>query len=387
MPRDGAGTYSLPAGNPVVTGTTISSTTHNNTNSDLATALTNSLAKDGQTTPTAHLTMGTYRLTNLGAGTAVADAPRVSQVQNSGFTFLSSVSGTNTITASATPTPAAYAAGQTFSFIPANTITGATTLNVSSLGAKNIFWNGGACAGGEIRQNVPCDVTYDGTQFNLLAQGGAINNTPIGVTNPAQGNFTNLGATGNITVSGVVAATGNVTGGNISTAGVVVATGNVTGGNVTTAGVITATGNVSGGNITTGGDVSGATVTPPSGTKATTWTFDGSGGTSGSVTLAMHKVGNFVTLRIPAVTATSGTGSTVFTTNTAIDAAFRPSSTQAAACTMVFNNGAGVSGAGVIIINTSGILQFYRDNTGAAFTNASTCGIANSPITITYYTA
>lgn len=49
MARNGSGTYSLPAGNPVVTGTTISSTTHNTTMSDIATALTGSIAKDGQT--------------------------------------------------------------------------------------------------------------------------------------------------------------------------------------------------------------------------------------------------------------------------------------------------------------------------------------------------
>lgn len=49
MSRNGSGTYSLPAGNPVVTGTTISSTWANNTLTDMATALTNSIAADGQT--------------------------------------------------------------------------------------------------------------------------------------------------------------------------------------------------------------------------------------------------------------------------------------------------------------------------------------------------
>jgi len=47
--RNGSGTYNLPAGNPVVTGTTISSTTHNNTMTDIETALTDSVDKDGQT--------------------------------------------------------------------------------------------------------------------------------------------------------------------------------------------------------------------------------------------------------------------------------------------------------------------------------------------------
>ena len=49
MPRNGTGTYTLPAGNPVVTGSVISSTTHNNTMSDLASEMTNSTDKDGQT--------------------------------------------------------------------------------------------------------------------------------------------------------------------------------------------------------------------------------------------------------------------------------------------------------------------------------------------------
>lgn len=47
MPRNSGGTYSLPAGNPVVTGTTISSVWANTTLSDLATAMTDSLSRSG----------------------------------------------------------------------------------------------------------------------------------------------------------------------------------------------------------------------------------------------------------------------------------------------------------------------------------------------------
>jgi hypothetical protein len=49
MARNGSGVYSLPSGNPVVTGTTISSSVHNTTMSDIATTLTASTAADGQT--------------------------------------------------------------------------------------------------------------------------------------------------------------------------------------------------------------------------------------------------------------------------------------------------------------------------------------------------
>lgn len=48
MPRSGSGTYSLPSGNPVVTGTTIESAWANNTLSDIATAMTDSLSRSGQ---------------------------------------------------------------------------------------------------------------------------------------------------------------------------------------------------------------------------------------------------------------------------------------------------------------------------------------------------
>ena len=44
-----------------------------------------------------------------------------------------------------------------------------------------------------------------------------------------------------VLVSGIVSATGNVTGGNITTVGLITATGNVTGGNLSTGGVITGT--------------------------------------------------------------------------------------------------------------------------------------------------
>jgi len=79
MSRNGSGTYSLPAGNPVVTGTTISSTWANNTLTDLATAVTGSIAADGQTPITGNLEMGGNKLTGLGVGNADGDSVEYSQ--------------------------------------------------------------------------------------------------------------------------------------------------------------------------------------------------------------------------------------------------------------------------------------------------------------------
>jgi len=80
MSRNGSGTYSLPAGNPVVTGTTISSTWANNTLGDIANALTGSLAADGQTTATGNLQMGNNKIVDLDDGTDAGDAVNYGQL-------------------------------------------------------------------------------------------------------------------------------------------------------------------------------------------------------------------------------------------------------------------------------------------------------------------
>lgn len=80
MSRNGTGTYNLPAGNPVVTGTTISSTWANNTLTDISTALTGSVASDGQTPITGNLQMGANRITGLADAIASTDAATLSQL-------------------------------------------------------------------------------------------------------------------------------------------------------------------------------------------------------------------------------------------------------------------------------------------------------------------
>ena len=86
MSRNGSGTYSLPAGNPVVTGTTISSTWANNTMNDLAAALTDSVAADGQTPMTGNLDLNTHKVVNLVAGTASGEAVEFAQFKTPTFT-------------------------------------------------------------------------------------------------------------------------------------------------------------------------------------------------------------------------------------------------------------------------------------------------------------
>ena len=169
MARNGAGTYTLPAGNPVTTGTTISSTWANNTLNDIASSLTASIAYDGQTSPVANLPMATYAHTGVGNATVRTMYASAGQVQDSALQYLTSVAGTNTITAIAPVSMTALAAGQIFRFVAAATNTGGVTLNINSIGAKAVTKNGTtALTANDILINSAIQVIYDGTQFQLV---------------------------------------------------------------------------------------------------------------------------------------------------------------------------------------------------------------------------
>jgi hypothetical protein len=71
MPFNGSGTFTLVAGNPVVTGTVISSTVHNNTNNDFATGFTNCITRDGQSAALANLPMGGFKHTGAAAASGI----------------------------------------------------------------------------------------------------------------------------------------------------------------------------------------------------------------------------------------------------------------------------------------------------------------------------
>jgi hypothetical protein len=135
---------------------------------DLATGLTTALTKDGQTTPTANIPMGSFKITGLGAGTSATDAAQYGQLQ-AGATTIATVTGTDTLTGSVTPALAAYATGNLFSFVAASTNTGAATINLNSLGAKNITKQGTtALIAGDIASGRVHLIEYDGTRFQLL---------------------------------------------------------------------------------------------------------------------------------------------------------------------------------------------------------------------------
>lgn len=177
MSFNGSGLFQInSSGQPVVADTLIQASVFNAFTADIATGLSTCITKDGQTTVTANIPFAGYRLTGIGNSAAVDDAARTSQVQNSYFTYLTSVAGADTITGSATPTPAAYVVGQEFSFIPAANNTGAATLNVSSLGAGAIQLNGAALAADTLVQDKPVKVIVTAVTpvFEIIGNTGIV---------------------------------------------------------------------------------------------------------------------------------------------------------------------------------------------------------------------
>lgn len=156
-------------------GTKIVADRHDTHDQDLATGINQCLNKDGSNAATANLDAGTYKITRVGDGTAHTDAINAGQIQDGGLIFQATDSGgsANTYAIALTPAVTAYVAGQVFHFKAANTSTGASTLNVNALGAKNIKKkNDQDIAAGDIEQNAIVSVIYDGTSFQMLSQLG-----------------------------------------------------------------------------------------------------------------------------------------------------------------------------------------------------------------------
>lgn len=175
MPRNGAGTY-VKAVSDFVSATTISSSDMNTLIDDIVTALTNSIAKNGETTVTGNIPMGSKKLTGLTTGSALTDSITLGQAQNGGFLYATS-SGTDTITVTLTPSITAYAEGQVFRFKAGGTNTGAITIDFGP-GAKTGQINGSAVPAGAIESGKFYEAIYDGTQFQLAKWEAFSNDLP-----------------------------------------------------------------------------------------------------------------------------------------------------------------------------------------------------------------
>src|SRR5258705_4552212 len=92
---------------------------------------------------TTALTNANNNFTTVQSGqpaTQPANFPTALQLENNALQTLSSVLGTNTITARVSAVPlGAYASGQVFTFFPSNAHTGAATVNIDCLGGRSLL--------------------------------------------------------------------------------------------------------------------------------------------------------------------------------------------------------------------------------------------------------
>ena len=206
-------------------------------------------------------------------GVTQSAAAWANDVNSMTYGYLTSVAGTNTVTATGPQSLSSYSTVNRFVVVPAATNTGATTINVSSLGAKNVYARGASCTGGELVSGVPALLQYDGTRFHILnptkpptrqtfLSGSGTYTTPAGVT---QINIRMVGGGG----GGGATTTNSGTSGTASTFGGSLSAGGGSGAGAT-GGSVAGGGTASGGDINIGGSSGGggftnsvANVSPP----------------------------------------------------------------------------------------------------------------------------
>jgi hypothetical protein len=170
--------------------------------------------------------------------------------------------------ANLTNIPSGNVSGQVGNALVAGTVYTAAQPNITSLGTVTSLSISGNANIGNVGTGGLITATGDITGGNLITSGtiSATGNANVGNIGAAEGVFTSIAGTlttaaqPNVTSTGTLASlsvSGNANIGNIGT-GLITATGNITGDNLITGGLITATGNIIGGNINTSGNVSGA---------------------------------------------------------------------------------------------------------------------------------
>lgn len=178
MPRNGSGTFSRVRDwtTDAANGLNIEASLMDSDTDDIASAITDSIAKDGQTTPTANLPMGGFRHTNVGSATARSQYGVVGDIQDNDYAY-GTVGGTaNAISVTLSPAPTSYATGMALDFFVGTTNSSTVTINVNGLGAKDLHGPDGALSAGQIVAGDYLRAVYDGTRFKaqIYARTGSV---------------------------------------------------------------------------------------------------------------------------------------------------------------------------------------------------------------------
>ena len=162
MARNGSGVFSPPAADyPAVASTLIESTKFNNVIDDISTAMSGSVAADGQTTVTANIPMNSKKFTGLASGSARTDSVTLGQVQDGTANWVDGGGTADAITATYSPVITTLVDGQICCVrATAANATTTPTFAPNGLTARTIVKNGGSAL-------VAGDIAADGHELIL----------------------------------------------------------------------------------------------------------------------------------------------------------------------------------------------------------------------------
>lgn len=172
---------------------------------DMATAINNTLTRDGQNSPTADLPMGSFKHTGVANASARTHYGVVGQIQDGSYLYAAG-SGTDTITASLSPAVTAYANGMQVCIRAANAnATTTPTLNLNGVGAVTITKVGGtALAVGDIvgsGHELLLRYNSTSTRFELLNPSSAVSASTASALTGISGNSFPVAPMGRLTLT------------------------------------------------------------------------------------------------------------------------------------------------------------------------------------------
>lgn len=155
-----------------------------------ASGLTLCITKDGQSTPTADIGFGGFKVKNIGSATLASDAVNAGQIQGNLLTYYADTGAADVYVFTTSPTVTSYVAGQSWLVKIANTnLTTTPTINMNGVGAKTIKQNDGTSVPpiGSLVAGGTYTFTYDGTNMQVPIT-SAITDATISITDVTTNN-------------------------------------------------------------------------------------------------------------------------------------------------------------------------------------------------------